>query len=180
MSDLPCRVILLGMMGSGKTTIGRELSRRTGWPYHDNDALVEAATGRTARELAAEGPQRLRAAEASALRQALAMPEPAIAASAAGVVMDPQMRSRLRSAGAVVWLHAPAETLARRSMAGEHRPWLRRDAVEWLESTARRRAPLYRQVATLEVDTASLAPSEIADRIVEFLQKTGCVDRLGT
>ncbi len=180
MSGVPCRVILLGMMGSGKTTVGHELSRRTGWPYHDNDALVEAATGRTARELAAEGPQQLRAAEASALRHALAMPEPAIAASAAGVVTDPELRSRLRSAGAVVWLRAPAETLAERTMAGAHRPWLDGDAVEWLETTAHSRAPLYREVATLEVDTASASPAEIVDRIVDWLRTTGCADALGT
>jgi hypothetical protein len=47
----PCRVLLIGMMGSGKTTIGRLLSERTGWPYHDNDDLLRAAAGRSAREL---------------------------------------------------------------------------------------------------------------------------------
>ncbi len=180
MSGVPCRVILLGMMGSGKTTVGHELSRRTGWPYHDNDVLVEAATGRSARELAAEGPQQLRAAEASALLHALAMPAPAIAASAAGVVMDPELRKRLQSDGAVVWLRAPAETLAQRTMAGEHRPWLDGDAIEWLAATARTRAPLYREVASLEVDTTSSSPAQVVDRIVDWLRTTGCADLLGT
>ena len=64
------RIVLLGMMGSGKSSVGRALSDRTGWPFVDNDALVERATGRTARQLLAEegeGPMRA-ALRASALR----------------------------------------------------------------------------------------------------------------
>lgn len=176
----PCRVILLGMMGSGKTTVGRELSRRTGWPYHDNDALLEAATGSTARALAGGGPARLREAEAAALLRALSVPEPVIAASAAGVVMDPRLRNLLRQSGRVVWLRAPAETLAERAVDGSHRPWLDGDAVEWLERTAQAREPLYREVAALTVETAGRSPDEVAAVIVDWLRASGCARQLGT
>jgi len=180
MDAAPCRVILLGMMGSGKTTVGEELSRVTGWPYHDNDVLLEAATGLTARELAARGPKRLREAEAAALVQALSVPEPAFAAAAAGVVTDPELRRLLRASARVVWLRAPVETLAARTMAGPHRPWLDGDAIEWLERTASARRSLYREVASLEVDTSARTPAEIAAEIVAWLRQLGCGQVLGT
>lgn len=176
----PCRVILLGMMGSGKTTVGEELSRVTGWPYYDNDVLLETATGLTARELAARGPKRLREAEAAALVQALSIPEPAFAASAAGVVMDPSLRQLLHASARVVWLRAPVETLAARTMSGPRRPWLDGDAVEWLERTAAARASLYREVASLEVDTSARTPPEVAAEIVAWLRQHGCGRMLGT
>lgn len=181
MTDLaPCRVILLGMMGSGKTTVGKELSRLTGWPYHDNDALLEAATGQTARELARKGPQRLRQAEAAALVSALSVPEPAFAASAAGVVMDSRLRNTLRASARVVWLRAPVETLAARTMSGPHRPWLDGDAIEWLTRTSEARAPLYREVASHEVDTSTRTPAEVAADVVAWLRRDGCGQLLAT
>jgi len=174
----PCRVILLGMMGSGKTTVGRELAARTGWPYHDNDAMLEEATGRTARELAGEGTPQLRAAEAAAVLRALSLPAPAIAGAAAGVVMDAAVRERLGRDGMVVWLRAPAETLARRTLADAPRPWLDGDAVDWLATTSERRAPLYHQVAAVEIDTEPLSPAEVAQRIIDWLRGTQCADDL--
>jgi shikimate kinase len=175
-----CRLILVGMMGSGKTTTGRELSRRTGWPYHDNDALVQAATGRTARQLAADGVQAVRRAEAEALRYALRIPPPAIVASAAGVITDPAIRRDLAATRSVVWLRAPADVLTQRSMTGSHRPWLDGDAAEWLSSTAAEREPLYREVAALEVNTAGVAPTALAERIIEWLRAQPCAQPLGT
>jgi shikimate kinase len=162
------------MMGSGKTTVGRALSTRTGWPYHDNDALLEMATGRTARQLASDGEQRLRVAEGEALRHALTLPTPAIIASAAGVVLDADLRSLLASSGQVVWLRAPAETLARRTRGGEHRPWLDEDPTAWLGATSAQREPLYRKVAAIAVDTQEGSPDEVAERIAAWLRTTGC------
>ena len=74
----PIRVLLLGMMGSGKSSVGRALSDLTGWPFVDNDALVERATGLTARELLRDrGEDALREAESEALRAGLRIPVPA-------------------------------------------------------------------------------------------------------
>ncbi|HEY7331882.1 MAG TPA: shikimate kinase [Candidatus Limnocylindria bacterium] len=176
----PCRVILLGMMGSGKTTLGTRLAERTGWPYHDNDALVARATGRTARDLALESTQALRDAEAASLRLAMREPEPAIVAAAAGVVLDPALRSELRQAGIVVWLHAPPDVLAERAERGPHRPWLEGDAAAWIAATSVEREPLYAEVADLEVDTDAEPPDRAVDRLVAALEGRGCARWLGT
>src|SRR5438094_689707 len=74
------RLILVGMMGSGKTTIGRLVGRAIGWPFFDNDELLAEATGRTARELADDGEEVLRAAESAALDEGLRRPEPRVVA----------------------------------------------------------------------------------------------------
>ena len=181
MTDAPaCRVVLLGMMGSGKTTLGRLLARRTGWAYHDNDVLLAEATGRTARELGQAGAEALRAAEAAALRRALHLPPPVIVGAAAGVVTDPELRSLLSRAGVVVWLRAPAAVLAGRAASGTHRPWLEADAAAWIAATAAEREPLYRELADVVVDTAALSPPDTAERVLSMLQGTPCAAWLGT
>ena len=176
----PCRVILLGMMGSGKTTLGTALARRTGWPYHDNDALLARSTGRTARELALESTHALRDAEAATLRLAMREPEPAIVAAAAGVVLDRSLRAELPRAGIVVWLHAPPAVLADRAERGPHRPWLDGDAAAWIAEASVEREPLYRQVAELDVDTHAEEPEAAVSRLVAALARLGCARWLGT
>jgi shikimate kinase len=175
-----CRVVLMGMMGSGKTTLGTLLSRRTGWPYHDNDALLLAATGQTARQLADRGEGALRDAEAAALRYGLRAPPPSIVAAAGGVVADAELRDLLRREAIVVWLDAPAAVLARRAAVGAHRPWLQSDAAAWLASAAAEREPLYRSVADLVLDTEAGTPAEGVATILEVLARTQCAAFLGT
>src|ERR671922_1145736 len=112
-----CLVILIGMMGSGKSTIGELLAGLTGWPYVDNDDLVREAHGATPRQiLAARGEAQMREAEAEALVRGLRVPSPAIVGVAAGTILDPANRDRLRDGGAVVWLRAAPEVLADRAV----------------------------------------------------------------
>ncbi len=162
------RIALMGMMGSGKSSVGRVMSERTGWPFVDNDALVQRATGSTARELLARhGLEALRDAESAALDEALAMPGPVIVAVAAGVVLDPVNRERLREAGFVVWLSAAAEELADRAVGAEHRPWLEgEDPVAWFRDTIEARRAMYTEVADLVIDTGSDTPAQAAERIL--------------
>jgi shikimate kinase len=170
----PCRVVLLGMMGTGKTTLGRTLAARIGWQYHDNDELLRAATGATARELLAEDRQALRNAEARALIAGLELPAPAIVGAAAGAVLDPDLRSLLARSALVVWLRAAPRILAVRAAAGTHRPWLEGDALAWLQQTAEERSPLYREVADHTLDTSRSSPDELATELVAWLESTHC------
>lgn len=170
----PTRILLLGMMGSGKSSVGRALSQLTGWPFVDNDALVERATGLTARTLLRDrGESALREAESNALSAGLRIPAPAIVAIAAGTIMRPEDRDRIDEGGLVVWLRAPAEVLAARAAGSTHRPWLDDDPVAWFRRTTAERGPLYRAVADLEIDTGSTELAAAAERVLERLSGRG-------
>lgn len=168
------RILLLGMMGSGKSSVGQALAERTGWPFIDNDALVERATALTARELLRDrGEAAMRDAESEALRTGLAIPAPAIVAIAAGTILRQEDRDRIKDGGFVVWLHAPAEVLADRAAGATHRPWLDGDPVAWFTRTIEERGPLYRAAADLEIDTGSTDPDAAAERALERVSAEG-------
>ena len=141
-------LVLIGMMGSGKTTVGRRVAARLGRRLYDSDAEVEARTGRTVREIFEnDGEAAFRVEEARALADALADPEPVVVAAAGGVVLDPRNRERLRQAGTVVWLDARPDALARRVSTGAHRPLLGDDPLTALRRLDSERRPLYGEVA---------------------------------
>jgi shikimate kinase len=164
------RVLLIGMMGSGKTTVGRELSARTGWPYVDNDDLLRRQTGRDPAEIrATEGEDVLHLAESDALDEALGLEPPAIIGVAAATVLDPAAREALRDGGHVVWLRASPETLLERVGTGAGR---REDATdpEWVRKRVRERQTLYASVASQIVDTDGRTPGEVSEEILGRLQ----------
>jgi shikimate kinase len=164
-------VLLVGLMGSGKTTIGHLLADRTGWAYHDNDELVSLSYGKNAREvLASAGEAALRQAEAEALATAIELPAPCVAGVAAGTVLDAGNRELMRR-GTVVWLTADPEVLAQRAVGAEHRPWLEEEAERWLREVAAERAALYEEVASMTVNTDDLTPEGVVDRVMEFLSE---------
>lgn len=151
----------MGLMASGKSTVGEALSAATGWPLLDNDALLERSTGRTAVELlAAEGIERLRAAESDVLTLTLSMPAPLVASVPAGIVLDPRDRARLRAGGHVVWLRTPVSILVRRVSKKDHRPFLNGDAAAALRAMAAEREPLYAEVAHQVLDMQKLTTAQ--------------------
>ena len=162
------RVLLLGMMGSGKSSVGRALASLTGWPFVDNDELVERATGRTARELLADrGEEAMRAAESAALLEGTSLPPPVVVATAAGTILRAEDRERIASSGFVVWLTAPVEVLAARAVGAAHRPWLDDDPVAWFRRAAEERDAWYHAVADLEIDTSRTDPRRAARGILD-------------
>lgn len=166
-------MLLVGLMGSGKTTVGQLLADRTGWPYHDNDELVSLAYGKNARELlAAAGESVLRQAEAEALVAAVELPAPCICGVAAGTVIEPSNRELMKR-GTVVWLTADPAVLAHRAVGAEHRPWLEEEAEAWLREVAREREALYREVAAVTINSDDLTPEQVVDRVMEFLADHG-------
>jgi shikimate kinase len=163
------RVFLVGMVGSGKTTVGRALADRTGWPYVDNDDLVRKLTGREPAEIyAADGEDVLHVAEARALDVALETDPPVIVGVAGAVVDDPAAREALRDGGHVVWLRATPETLLARMRPDDGR---RADAhdPEWVRRRVRERGPLYAAVASQIIDVDHATPPEVAELVLGAL-----------
>lgn len=172
MEGLPPHVVLVGLMGSGKTTVGAALAARLGCPFVDSDREIERATGRDGRTLAAtDGTPALQALEARVLLAALAAPGSDVIAAAASVVDDPACRHALRAPGvAVIRLRARPETLAARHATGSHRRPLGDDLVAGFAAQVRARAPRFaavRPLVTIDVDGA--APEVVVDAALAAL-----------
>jgi len=163
------RIFLIGLMGSGKTTIGRRLGARTGWPYVDNDALVQDVAGRPAPEIEDEGGvAALHEAELAAFEHALTIAPPVIIGVAGFVVMEPEFRARMRAAGTVVWLRARPETLRTRVGAGSGR---RDDAtsLDWIRNVVEVRGTVFHEAADIAIDVDRLRPRLVVEEIVRRL-----------
>lgn len=163
-------VVLVGMMGTGKSTAGRALAERLRRPFLDSDAVIEERTGRTVAEIfATDGEPAFRALETQVLAEAVASDVPAVVAAAGGAVLDPVNRARIRSAGTVVWLRASPAVLAERVRSGTHRPLLSPDPEGVLDRLALERESLYRSVADLELDVDDLPLAVVVDRIASIV-----------
>jgi len=161
------RLILVGMMGAGKTTVGRLLADRLGWRFFDSDAQIMEDTGHTVPELFAErGEAAFRAEEERVLTDALSGDEPVVVSAAGGVVLSPTNRALLTRSGTVVWLRADPGVLAGRVGDGAGRPLLDDDPASALTALYEVRRPLYDSVASLAVDVDSLTPDEVVERIL--------------
>jgi 5-deoxy-5-amino-3-dehydroquinate synthase len=162
-------LVLVGMMGAGKTTVGRRVAALLGRPLLDSDQMIESRTGRTVREIfEADGEAAFRVLETAALVDALAEPEPLVIAAAGGVLLREENREALqRSFAKVVWLRADPAVLAQRATRGQHRPLLDDDPLAAMQRLLPEREPLYRAAADLVVDTDRLDPDTVAGRIVE-------------
>jgi shikimate kinase len=148
-------VVVAGLMGAGKTSVGTAIGARLGWPVRDSDATLLATTGRTAREIRAElGTDGLHRAEAQALLDALATNESDVICAAASVIEDPAARAGLvRDDVVVIWLRASPATLAQRFASDdEHRPIYGPDPLEVARARAARRDPLYAALARITID----------------------------
>ena len=168
-------VVLIGLMASGKTTIGRLLAARLGVPFVDNDDALVQRIGRTAREVdAAEGIDALHRAEARVLAAALAEPGCKVVAAAAAAVLEPGVAGLLADR-TVVYLRAGARELARRVAAGrverggDHRPFAGQDPAVVLREQLDARDGAYRKLASMVVDTGTAAPETVAAAISSAL-----------
>jgi len=138
-------IVLVGMMGTGKTTVGEALAARLGRDFADTDQLVELATKQSVRDIfESEGEEEFRRLEGVLLHHALASIEPGVIACGGGAVTTQGSRRLLRNGrGYVVWLRGAPLTLVERLAGSSDRPLLDGDATANLQRLADERAPWY-------------------------------------
>lgn len=167
-------VYLVGMMGAGKTTVGRKLSKATGCDFVDLDQQIEAATGvSVATIFEIEGEAGFRQREMQALIQA-AMQGQLIVATGGGAILNPLNRVRMQGSGLVVYLHASPTMLYTRTRHDKNRPLLQvADPLARITQLTLRRDPLYREVADAVIESGCGLTNTV-NAIVELLEKEKC------
>jgi shikimate kinase/3-dehydroquinate synthase len=147
-------IFLVGLMGAGKTTIGRQLARRLGMAFIDSDHEIEARTGASIPWIfEIEGEPSFRRREADVIRD-LTGQRGIVLATGGGAVLDPSSRALLAERGTVVYLRASVGSILQRTSHDKNRPLLQTaDPRRKLEDLTAQREPLYREIADLVIDT---------------------------
>jgi shikimate kinase len=173
-------IVLIGLMGVGKTTVGQLIARRLGRPFVDTDAVIEHDAHRPVAQIFAEdGERAFRSLESEAVRHVAALRGQVIAVGG-GAVLDAGNVTQLRSTGDLVLLDAEPSTLAERIGDTSTRPLLggEEDASAQLERLRDARAAAYANAAGHVIDTTDLTPEQIADAVLEWAaQQYGLLSR---
>lgn len=164
-------IFLVGLMGAGKTTVGRTLARHTGKQFFDSDHEIEKRTGvRITTIFDIEGEQRFRERERDTIAELCAM-DNIVLATGGGAILAPENRRQLASRGRVVYLRASIDELYRRTARDRSRPLLATaDPRAKLKELLAARAALYEAIAHLVVDTGAASVSTVVQDIVNQLQ----------
>lgn len=166
-------IVLIGFMGTGKSSTGRLLAGRLGRPFIDVDRKIECESGLTAGEIfARHGEAYFRTLEKNAIAR-VSRHRKAVIATGGGAVLDPDNMARLRAGGVVVCLTASVQTILERTGRRSTRPLLaRHDREEIVARLLAERAPLYAQ-ADFVIDTSNTPPRLVAEKIIAFLRQEG-------
>ena len=165
----PSHVTFVGLMGTGKSTVGERLARRLDRELLDNDVLLEARTGATAAALRRDrGEAELHRLEADVLLDCLARQPFAVITAAASTVLRDDVRDALRRSSFVIWLRADVRELSERLDDPGSRP-LTGDRRATLQRQSDERAGLYRAVADLVVDTSGKDPESVIAEVLTGL-----------
>src|SRR5262245_65935290 len=162
------RVVLVGPMGAGKSTVGRLLAQRWGVPFRDTDEDVEQGEGRTISDIFVDdGEERFRALERAAVARAVAE-HAGVLAVGGGAVMSEETRAVL-DGQRVVFLRVGLADAAERVGLGVSRPLLLGNVRGTMKALLDERTPVYESVATVVVDTDGRTPEQVAEAVVEAL-----------
>lgn len=164
-------LVLVGLMGAGKSTIGRRLARRLGLEFIDTDAAIEDAAGLSAAEIFERfGEKEFRDGERRLVAR-LIDGSVRVVATGGGVFVDPQTRKLLNERAITIWLDAPVDVLAERTSRRDTRPLLRNgDRRGTLEKLAAERERAYSE-AHIRVKSGTGAHREVVESIVGALQR---------
>ena len=170
----PGNLFLVGPMGAGKSTIGRQLARALHMPFHDSDRELEGRTGVDIPLIfELEGEAGFRARERRMLEQLTAL-EGVVLATGGGAVLDPANRALLADRGRVIYLHTSVDQQLQRTARDRNRPLLQSaDPQARLGALMREREPLYREIADLVVETDGRTVREVVREIVGRLKAQG-------
>lgn len=167
-------IYLVGLMGAGKTTVGRQLAKRLGRTFYDSDHEIVARTGvpiPTIFEI--EGEDGFRRREAQAIAE-LSSEQNIVLATGGGVVLNPENRQRLHETGWVVYLNVPPTLLYERTRHDRNRPLLQvADPLARLEELYAIRDPLYRETAHFVVNGTHLVASCIVQNLLREFNQLG-------
>jgi len=167
---VPCRtVVLVGLMGAGKTKIGRRLAFRLGLPFFDSDQEIEAAAGETIEEIFTNRGERVfREGERRVIARLLAQPVHVLA-TGGGAFMDPATRAVIARCGISLWLRADLDVLVSRVSRRSNRPLLKQgDPKAILAGLIERRHPVYAE-ADVIVDSSAGSPEATVTRAIAAL-----------
>jgi shikimate kinase len=162
-------IALVGLMGVGKSSVGRRLANALDLPFRDADAEIEAAAGRSIPDIFADlGEPAFREGERRVIARLLDLP-PHVLATGGGAFMNPDTRALIKSKAISVWLKADLEVLARRVSRKDSRPLLKdKDPLTVLQDQADRRYPAYAE-ADLVVETGDAAHHVTVDQVIRAL-----------
>lgn len=167
---VPKNIILIGFMGCGKSTVGRELHQRLGYRLMDIDQIIEETMGKRITEIfREEGEHAFRDFETMQLEEiAKQTGVRHIISTGGGIVVRPENRDLLRQLGYVVWLHATPDAILDRTRRNSHRPLLQTpDPAATIRALLDQRIPWYAETAHLKIETAGLDSTETASGITE-------------
>ncbi|EWY42733.1 shikimate kinase [Skermanella stibiiresistens SB22] len=168
---MPRTVVLVGLMGAGKTSIGRRLAARLNLPFRDADNEIETAAGRTIEEIFERfGEAEFRAGERRVIGRLLQDNPPHILATGGGAYMDPETRALIRDHGISLWLRAELDVLLARTSRRNNRPLLKQgNPREILSRLIDLRHPVYAE-ADITVDSIDAPPEETVERVLRALE----------
>jgi shikimate kinase len=168
--SVPARrhLVLVGLMGAGKSTVGTRCAERLGRPFVDTDEEIVTRAAMPFDEIWRTGGEvRFRELEREVVADVCAAPEPLVIASGGGTIVDADNRRRLRATGVVVWLHAPTAVLAARVGEGATRPLLTGDPGGALARLGAARQGAYEAAADAVVETGERAVEAVADAVLD-------------
>lgn len=172
MAEIPNNIYFIGLMGAGKTTIGKILAKNLGKTFYDTDQVIEQRTGvKVSTIFELEGEEGFRKRETAAIEE-LCQLDNIVMATGGGAVLLPENRQALKQHGCVIYLRANVNDLWVRMRHDKHRPLLQNvDVRAKLEQLYHQRNPLYTETASLIIDTGSQPVANILNQIDTAFKK---------